>query len=852
MSEQEIVTILHVDDNEANRYIVARMLRKAGFELKEAATGKAGLRLAVEQQPDLIILDVQLPDINGFEVCRRIKANPATSSIPVIHLSGSFVKSEDKVQGLEGGADGYLAQPVEPIELIATVNALLRIRQAEESALALAREWQTTFDAIGDAVCLLDWEGRVLRCNSAMTNLLRKPLSEIKGQFHQELMQTMLGSVEVTPFTRVQKIHRRESMELQFGERWFSVTTDPVFGTEGAFTGAVYILTNITDRKRAEEALQKAHAELEIRVENRTAELRNAFEQLQSEIIERQRAEEALRLLESAVQQAHESIVITSAELNPPDPKIVFVNPAFTKLTGYTADEVIGKTPRILQGPKTEREVVERLHRSLEQGQTFYGETINYRKDGSEFYMEWHVVPIRNESREITHFVGIQRDSTSRKRTEQAIQESQIRLKLINSISTGMMLNRSVEQIIERTVKQISRFYNTVRVAYSTINDQGNLTVVRSIEPQGMPQLKGLVVDLTVAPEYLNALRMNEPVIVKDVARDVRLASLAGAMLTSGTQALINVPFSHPENLVGLLCFESPQSRNWSKHEISTLTGIVQYISIIIKNAHAQQERKRAEEALQKAHDELEIRVKNRTAELAKANEELRSEITERKQAEEALRQSEEQIKASLQEKEVLLKEIHHRVKNNMQVICSLLNLQSGSIEDSQTLELLQEAQNRVASMALVHEQLYQSEDLARIDFAEYIQNLAANLLSSYDVNSDAIALKINVEHIHLSVDAAIPCGLIINELVANSLKYAFPSGKSGEIRIALHSDNNNQLLLSVSDNGIGLPSDFDIQNTETLGLQLVTALTGQLSGSIELNRNLGTEFKITFPEKEL
>lgn len=154
--------------------------------------------------------------------------------------------------------------------------------------------------------------------------------------------------------------------------------------------------------------------------------------------------------------------------------------------------------------------------------------------------------------------------------------------------------------------------------------------------------------------------------------------------------------------------------------------------------------------------------------------------------------------------------------------------------------------------MALVHEQLYQSEDLARIDFAEYIENLAANLLSSYDVNSDAIALKINVEPIHLSVDVAIPCGLIINEIVTNSLKYAFPLGKSGEICIDFHSDNNNQLLLSVSDNGIGLPPDFDIQDTETLGLQLVTALTGQLSGTIELNRNFGTEFKITFTEKSL
>ncbi len=461
MSEQHRGTILHLDDSEVNRYIVARSLRNAGFEVKEAATGKACLQLVAKQQPDLIILDVQLPDMSGFEVCRRIKANPATSSIPVLHLSASFVKSEDKVQGLEGGADGYLVQPVQPIELLATINALLRIRQAEESALVMAREWQTTFDAISDGVCLLDSEGRVLRCNSAMTKLLRKPFSEINGQFHQELMQTMLGSTEVTPFTRVQKIHRRENTELQFGDRWFSLTADPVFDECGAFTGAVYIVADITERERAAA-----------------------------------------------------------------------------------------------------------------------------------------------------------------------------------------------------------------------------------------------------------------------------------------------------------------------------------------------------------------------------------------------------QIKASLQEKEVLLKEIHHRVKNNLQIISSLLNLQAGSISDQQTIDKLQECRNRVTLMALIHEQLYQSENLGRIDFAHYIQHLATNLFVSYDISSDAIELLLNVAPVELSIDAAIPCGLMINELVTNALKYAFPPGKSGEIRIELHANTDNHLTLIISDNGIGLPQELDFQNTESLGLQLVITLTNQLKGTLELNIDMGTEFKITFPAK--
>jgi len=250
-------------------------------------------------------------------------------------------------------------------------------------------------------------------------------------------------------------------------------------------------------------------------------------------------------------------------------------------------------------------------------------------------------------------------------------------------------------------------------------------------------------------------------------------------------------------------------------------------------------ERKQAEQHIRTLNAELEQRVNERTAALRHSNEELASEIADRKWAE-------EQIKASLQEKEVLLKEIHHRVKNNLQIISSLLNLQAGYIEDEKTLEILKAGESRVASMAMIHEQLYLSGDLAKVNFTEYIENLVANLFNSYNVNSEAIALKINVDNVNLKLDAAIHCGLIINELISNSLKYAFPAGKEGEICIDLYR-NNNHFILTVSDNGIGFPKDLDFHNTASLGLQIVTALTNQLEGMIELNRDRGTEFKILF-----
>jgi len=231
--------------------------------------------------------------------------------------------------------------------------------------------------------------------------------------------------------------------------------------------------------------------------------------------------------------------------------------------------------------------------------------------------------------------------------------------------------------------------------------------------------------------------------------------------------------------------------------------------------------------------------IKDKTGKIIGAST-IARDITRRKKAE-------EQVRASLREKEVLLREIHHRIKNNLQIVSSLLNLQSRYVKDKQVFEMLREGQNRIKSMALIHEKLYQSKDLAKIDFAEYIQNLTTSLYRSYRVKPNDITLKIKVDNVLLGVDAAIPCGLIIDELVSNSLKYAFPGDRKGEIRISLCSDNDNKTRLIVSDNGIGLPKDLDFRNTTSLGLQLLVTLADQLEGTLELDRSGGTKFRIMF-----
>jgi PAS domain S-box-containing protein len=213
--------------------------------------------------------------------------------------------------------------------------------------------------------------------------------------------------------------------------------------------------------------------------------------------------------------------------------------------------------------------------------------------------------------------------------------------------------------------------------------------------------------------------------------------------------------------------------------------------------------------------------------------------ITERKQAE-------EELKRSLNEKEVLLREVHHRVKNNLAVINSLLRLQLDYADDPKTVDMMEESRRRIRSMALVHEKLYQSKDFSHIDIYDYLLTLVQTLFGSYDITTDKVIFDIDADAIQLSIDTIIPFGLMVNELVTNSLKHAFKDGRKGRIDVSLTSDGEGKTLV-VSDNGLGIPDEIDIYDTRTLGFQLVNALAKQIMGDVELDRSSGTRITIAF-----
>lgn len=471
---------------------------------------------------------------------------------------------------------------------------------------------------------------------------------------------------------------------------------------------------------------------------------------------ERQRAEDRLRLFESVVVNGNDAVIITNADVN--NPTITYTNAAFTESTGYTPEEVLGKTPRMLQGAKTDRTQLNRIRAALEEGRSIQVELINYRKDGSEYWVDLNIVPIADTHGTLTHFVALQRDITDRKWSEKALLATQARLKYLLSSNPSVIYtcqpnrNRACTFVSENITQQLGyEIWQYLKDPHFWIDH---------IHPE----------DVSIVLAHLTRL--------PDVG-----------------ELTCEYRFLHQDG-----------SYRWLRDGMK-----------LLRDRHGQ-----PVEVIGSVVD-----------------------ISDRKWAE-------NQIRESLQEKEVMLKEIHHRVKNNLQVISSLLKLQAGYIKDDRILEVFKESQNRVRAMALIHEKLYQSDDLAKTDFAEYIHSLVHDLFRSYSINSRAIQLKLNVEDVRLSIDTAIPCGLIINELVSNSLKYAFSDQKSGKIEISLQAQGNDYYQLIVQDNGDGFPTNLDFRNTKSLGLQLVCNLTKQLHGEIQLNCEAGARFIISFSEQKL
>jgi PAS domain S-box-containing protein len=588
------------------------------------------------------------------------------------------------------------------------------------------------------------------------------------------------------------------------------------------------------------------------------------------DITERKQAEDALRENEerfrTIVETAPGMLMISDTKGNN-----IYVSPNCERLTGYTQEELQSKMRWWVHEDDTPKakKTFDRTFKKGAGGKDFEYKAV--RKNGDIWCASSTWEPLRNQEGKLLGVVMQTIDVTERKKTEAALRESEEKYRAIfESINdvyyrtdrdgTVTLISPSVriqagwdpEEIIGKSVTNFYRDPSDREKMMEKLKESGtvydyelkllskdgsvieasassNLVFDKNGKAEGVEGVLRNITERKHAEEELQAREAYLDHLIDGAQEAIVMAD------NDGKARRINKEFTK------LFGYTQKETEGQVLDELIVPEDLKETAQSITQKVS--RGKRVAFEALRRSKDKTLIDVSVLASPIVVSGKQVGTygiyrDITERKR-------TEEQIKTSLKEKEILLQEIHHRVKNNMQIVSSLLNLQSRHIKDKQSLELFKSSQNRVKSMALIHERLYQSKDFNKIDVADYVRGLINHLFITFGVNKDTISLKVNIKNIFLNVDTAIPCGLIINELVSNSLKHAFPDGKKGEIKISMHPLNTNEVELVVSDNGVGMPEEMDLKNTSSLGLNLVSMLVeDQLHGEIKLDKKGGTTFR--------
>ncbi|MEH1867272.1 MAG: histidine kinase dimerization/phosphoacceptor domain -containing protein [Nostoc sp.] len=438
-------------------------------------------------------------------------------------------------------------------------------------------------------------------------------------------------------------------------------------------------------------------------------------------------------------------------------------------------------------------------------------------RDGDLLDTSWTNVKLSNGQ-----IITIGQDITERKRTELALKGQAEREQLMRTVAQRIRQSLNLQDILNATVQEVRDLLGADRVVvYQFDSEMIGTIMAESVEPGWRVSLGVEIYDTCFqtgkGAEYYQVNKRAIANIYEAGLTDchIRLLEQFEVKANLVVPILLEVSSQNPgSHLWGLLvAHQCSGFREWKKNQLDLLDQVTVQLAIAIQQSSI--------------------------------FEQAQTELVQRQKAQ-------VKLKNALAEKEVLLKEVHHRVKNNLQIVSSLLQLQSQTLKDPEAIKVLRESQNRIESISLIHKNLYTSANIGQIDVADYINNLAASLLISYQILPDRITLETDIDSVNLNVDQAIACGLVINELISNALKHAFPNQQVGTISIALRNINNS-IEMTIQDNGIGLPDNLDWTNTDSLGLSLVYDLvTEQLEGNITLERNHGTGFKIKFKQLTL
>jgi len=554
--------------------------------------------------------------------------------------------------------------------------------------------------------------------------------------------------------------------------------------------------------------------------------------------------------------------------------RITTCNKAFFDETGYSREEIIGKKfTRLPHLPKRDIQRNMKIFGSLLKGKIPKPLRFDWiQKDGTERTSEAHISLIKKEGR-ISGILAIAIDITEQKKTEDTLKINQEKYSnLFHHSNDAIIIHDEDGNILDVNKKALDLFgFKKYEILVRKVPDlhpeselETSQRAFQTVKKDGYVDFECLFIkkNKEVFPAEVSSslFMVGSQRLIQGVVRDITERKKAEHVLSESEKKFRSL-VENANDAIYIITHEGFQYVNPAFEQLTGYTSkevckkTFNFWSIIhpddVKMIEGREAaRKEGKEVPSRyefrilAKDGQTKIVEPATVSIGEKGEAkvigILRDVTERKQAE-------ERIKTSLREKDVLLREIHHRVKNNMQIISSLLRLQSRLIKDSKMVEMFKESQNRIRSMALIHEKLYQTDDLSRINFAEYIRSLTVHLFHTYRVNPNIVKMNTEVEEVYLSINKAIPCGLVINELVSNALKHAFPDSKKGEIQIKLYSNRQNRTKLVVSDDGIGLPENLNIQEPETLGLQLVYDLVKQIEGTVKLDRTEGTTFYISF-----
>ncbi|MBN2416577.1 PAS domain S-box protein [bacterium] len=804
------ISILLIEKDSVGAEKVRTTLQQLGHSLTGIAVSAVdAYRRVQEMRPDLVITAVDLKGkTDGFSAAGQIRSR---WNVPAVFL----LPSEDsahvkKIEKTDAG--GWITKDDSGRMIEAVLNSVLvRHRSAEAAgrcqaeALILQRQYQTFFENQLFGVWRVDFPEPI-------------PITRSYRRMAERILET--GYIADCN-ERILEMYGLRSRTRLIGTPIREVAADRHIFLERMAAVAANDFRAVSVETEELDPAGKSHWFRNCYFGNVRDQKLHWLWGFQLDISEQKEAEAALRGSEerfrNLAELLPEALFETDGQL-----ELLFANQRAFELFGYSRGDLErGLNSLEMIAPADRPRAKANFRRRSDGGDPGVVEYTAIRKDGSTFPSLLHANTIFRDG-VLQGIRGIIVDISERKEAEavfrRQVLEQEIMLKVSQHVASSLDLDTVLQTISDGTAQLLD-----VETAAIYLADGDDLYLGATTPPLDPDMPDSLrTARLADHPTIKKAIEAKKPVTIYDTGNADLSPQEHMIVDLRCLRSLIFLPFEHENDVIGVLILGTvSRPRMFSAHEIDLCMTITNELALGIQNVRLHQG-------------------------LVLYTQQLENEIAERRRAE-------AQVQKDLKEKEVLLKEIHHRVKNNLQVISSLLSLQAAKTENEQALRILEESRNRIHSIALVHDALYKSKEFTNVTFTAYIRDLVSRLIRTYMIDPGRVAHTIDVDEVSLGIDKAVPCGLVMNELISNALKHAFPVSlkRKGRLGIAVHALDTGEIGIRVADNGIGFPKELDIHHPETLGLKLVSMIVeDQLSGRIRLDRRGGTAITVTFNQQ--